>query len=70
MKEQKNDKKVGKKFAIAKKNVLVKYKKKKKKKDVNSKEDVLQEKKIRQCSIIIIKRPIHLRGKSICRFRL
>lgn len=26
---------------------------KKKKKDVNSKEDVLQEKKIRQCSIII-----------------
>lgn len=52
MKEQKNDKKVGKKFAIAKKNVLVHYKKKKKK-DVNSKEDVLQEKKIRQCSIII-----------------
>lgn len=36
---------------IAKKNVLVHYKKKKK--DVNSKEDVLQEKKIRQCSIII-----------------
>lgn len=53
MKEQKNDKKVGKKFVIAKKNVLVHYKKKKKKKDVNSKEDVLQEKKIRQCSIII-----------------
>lgn len=36
---------------IAKKNVLVHYKKKKK--DMNSKEDVLQEKKIRQCSIII-----------------
>lgn len=52
MKEQKNDRKVGKKFAInCKRNVLVHYKKKKK--DVNSKEDVLQEKKIRQCSIII-----------------
>lgn len=53
MKEQKNDRKVGKKFAIkfAKIDVLVHYKKKKK--DVNSKEDVLQEKKIRQCSIII-----------------